>query len=145
MLVYDVGGTGVCVCCGGGIISTLYPWKLTDEYTISLLYISCNICIYLYFYFLNIHKSTKLGFKYTTSLVVNVKYPIPLEVKRQIYNIPKTLILASKVQRSTVSIFFFFFFFFFFFLLFFRCFFFFCFFFCFCLHKTKGKPIQNCL
>ena len=45
-------------------------------------------------------------------------YPIPLEVKRQIYHIPKTPILASKVQLrqqflfvvAAVSLFFFCFF-----------------------------------
>ena len=39
-------GRGGCVCvCGGVGINILYPWKSTDEYAISLLYISCNIYI----------------------------------------------------------------------------------------------------
>ena len=60
-MMWERGGC-VCVCAGGGggVINILYPWKSTDKYAIFLLYISCNIYI---FNFLNIHKSTKLGFK----------------------------------------------------------------------------------
>ena len=61
------GGVCVCVCVGGGVINILYPWESTDEYPISLLYIPCNISIFI---LLNIHKSTELDFKYTTYLVL---------------------------------------------------------------------------
>ena len=43
-LVYDVGG-GVEKWDGVRVINILFPWKSNDESAISLLYISCNICI----------------------------------------------------------------------------------------------------
>ena len=52
------GGGGVCVCVGGGggvggggeIINILYPWKSTDEYPITLLFILCNISTFFFFF-----------------------------------------------------------------------------------------------
>ena len=64
-------GRGVCVCGGGGggMRGDQYPVSLKVNrrmYYIPFIY----FMQYLYFYFLNIYKSTKLSFKYTTSLAV---------------------------------------------------------------------------
>ena len=94
------GGCVICgVCVWGGVINILYPWKSKGLYRIWWLWHLWGVCVggggchqypvslevnrrtsyipsvyflqYLYFYlFLNIHKSTKLGSKYSTSLVV---------------------------------------------------------------------------
>ena len=94
---------GVCVLgAGAGRRRGCHQYPVSLEVNRRTSYIPSVYSLqYLYFYlFLNIHKITKLGSKYTTSLVVKCQISHTTSSRKANIPHPKTTILASKVKLS---------------------------------------------